>query len=296
VKHIDVCVCTCKRPQLLARLLQALAGQHTKDLFTYSISVADNDASESGRQVVEQFALRSAMQVRYSIEPRRNIALARNQSLAGTKGDYVAFIDDDEYPDANWLCALLQTCEANHADGVFGPVKPCFVQEPSRWVLEGGYFERPSHETGYRVGLSEARTGNALVRRKCLDGETGPFLEEFGLGGEDVDLFRRLMDQGSVFVWCDEAIVYEVVPQERCNRLYLIKRAVMRGSGSYRQKAGRLRAVLESMIAIPAYGLALPLSILAGEHYFMKSLLKACYYSGRLLASLNIEPVKDRNS
>ena len=41
--HVTVCVCTYKRPALLARLLDALARQATRGTFTYSLVVADND-------------------------------------------------------------------------------------------------------------------------------------------------------------------------------------------------------------------------------------------------------------
>ena len=51
-KHISVCVCTFKRPHMLAKVLDSLQHQRTNGLFTYSIVVADNDASRSGEPVV----------------------------------------------------------------------------------------------------------------------------------------------------------------------------------------------------------------------------------------------------
>src|SRR5213593_4788048 len=87
--HISVCVCTYKRPVYLKRLLTELGKQKTDGLFTYSIVVADNDHSRSAEPVVEDFTAGSSIPVRYCVEPRQNIALARNKAVGAACGDYV---------------------------------------------------------------------------------------------------------------------------------------------------------------------------------------------------------------
>src|SRR5271157_4115198 len=96
--HISVCVCTYKRPQLLQRLLDDLGTQETNGLFTYSIVVADNDHLRSGEAVVTGFAAASNIPVTYCVAPQQNISLARNEAIAHATGDFIAFIDDDEFP------------------------------------------------------------------------------------------------------------------------------------------------------------------------------------------------------
>lgn len=95
-KHI-VCVCTYKRPELLKRLLKIVALQETDQLFSYSIVVADN-GSQSARDVVAEFARSSEIPVPYCIQTQRNIALTRNKAIENAAGDFIAFIDDDEFP------------------------------------------------------------------------------------------------------------------------------------------------------------------------------------------------------
>src|SRR6266849_1727538 len=141
MKHIAVCVCTYKRPDYLKRLLRELAGQETGGLFTYSIVVADNDQSESARAVVSGFAPSSPIQIKYCAEPRQNIALARNKAIENAQGDYVAFIDDDEFPTTYWLKTLFKMCVQNGEDGVLGPVKPHFDVKPPKWVVHGKFYD-----------------------------------------------------------------------------------------------------------------------------------------------------------
>jgi hypothetical protein len=55
-----------------------------------------------------------------------------------------------------------------------------------------------------------------------------------------------------------------------------------------------VRNVLKSVIAVPAYALALPLLLLAGHHYFMRYLVRLADHVGRLLASVGLNPVTER--
>ena len=291
--HISVCICTYKRPQLLERLLQALRSQETDSQFTYSIVVADNDRSESARTVVSEFRLRTTTELVYCVEPQQNIALARNRALTHSVGDFIAFIDDDEFPGRNWLLRLFESCAEYGADGVLGPVKPYFESQPPDWIIKGKFYDRLTHHTGFIIDWTEGRTGNLLFRREILDGSANAFRSEFGAGGEDRDFFRRMIGAGRVFVWCNEAVAYEIVPPVRWTRRFMLKRALLRGKMSLNHQTGGIRSILISMAAVPLYCMALPLLFLSGQHNFMNYLIKVCDHGGRLLAFLGLNPVKE---
>jgi succinoglycan biosynthesis protein ExoM len=292
--HISVCICTFKRTDLLKRLLGHLENQETEGLFTYSVTVADNDHLESARPVVAAFSASHRLAVKYCVEPQENIALARNRAVEQAKGDFIAFIDDDEFPTENWLHKLFEARAAFGADGVLGPVKPQFETDPPRWVREGKFFERPEYPTGHRVGWAQSRTGNVLFRRQIINGDNAPFRSEFGTGGEDVDFFRRMAEKGCTFVWCNEAVVYEVVPTSRCKRKYLLKRALLRGSNSSKAPTHRLKSIAKSLIAVPCYTVALPILALFGQHVFLKYLIKLLDHTSKLFAYLGWKLVTER--
>jgi len=294
-KHISVCVCTFKRPGLLKRLLDALARQRSDGSFTWAVVVADNDRAQSARQVVEDFDAASSIRAVYCVEPEQNIARARNKTLENAAGDYIAFIDDDEFPADDWLLNLLKTCQKHEAAGVLGPVKAHYEEPPPKWATKGGFFERPTHETGFRIVAREARTGNVLFDRRILEGVKEPFRPQFGTGGEDVDFFTRMMEKGRVFVWCNEAPVFESVPPSRCNRGYLLRRALLRGRNSLKNPAGRARNIVKSLLAAPLYALVLPFLLIPGQHVFLKYLIKFMDHAGRLLALVGLNPVRERD-
>ena len=294
-RHITVCICTYQRPAWLKRLLEALEKQETSNLFTFSVVVADNDAARSGEEVVLSFASRSHLQVNYCREPIRNIALARNQAIKHAHGDFIAFIDDDEFPNRDWLAQLLQTCDKYNSAGVLGPVRPHFAETPPKWLLAGRFCERPEQPTGTVMAWSASRTGNVLFRRSILAGVVNPFDPEFGTGAEDKDFFMRMNQRGHVFIWCNEAIVFETVPPARWTRSYMFKRALLRGRNVLKHRDVRNKLILKSIVAAPLYSLILPLTLLFGQRVFMIYGVRLCDHLGRLLTVIGVNPIHERD-
>lgn len=293
--HVTVCICTYQRPQLLKKLLQNLTTQETGGEFTFSIVVVDNDAGQSARPVVEEYAAATDRAVLYLTESRRSISHARNKSLEPATGDYVAFIDDDEYPCKDWLRLLLKACRDFNASGILGPVRAYFDDRAPRWVRDGGFYDRPEHPTGFVMPWSECRTGNTLLKRAIFSGINPVFSPEFGSGGSDVDFFKRMSQKGHQFFWCNEAVVYEIVPPNRWDRGKLLKRALLRGKNAARHPENRrVPSLLKSMTAVLLYALALPFLQIRGHHLFMKYLVKWCDHAGKLLAVVGLNPIKER--
>jgi succinoglycan biosynthesis protein ExoM len=279
---------------MLERLLDALTLQTTDSSFTYSIVVTDNDEERSAEKLVSAFAQKSCVGVHYCNEPARNIALARNRGIQNATGDYIAFIDDDEFPVADWLRRLMDASRAYPSAGILGPVRPHFEGEPPAWVIKGRFCERPEHITGTVMPWTECRTGNVLFHSSIIEGNAEPFDQAFGTGGEDKDFFMRMTARGHVFVWCNEAIAYETVPSSRLTRNYMIKRALLRGRNTLKLSGGRFISVCKSAVAIPIYSLVLPIAFCFGGHCFMKYLIKTCDHLGKVLALVRLNPVSER--
>lgn len=293
--HISVCICTFRRVDLLQRLLHKLGDLETGGVFTYSIVVADNDELRSAEAAVSEFRTASAIAVTYCVEAQQNIAMARNKAVENAHGDFVAFIDDDEFPAPDWLLRLLETHLKYGVAGVLGPVKPRYECPPPDWMIRGGFFERCSYPTGHKLNWSETRTGNVLFKRSILRPDELPFRTEFDTGAEDLDFFRRMISGGCNFVWCNEAVVYEAVPLSRCTRAYLLRRALLRGSNFPKHLTHRFRGAIKSLVAVPCYTLALPLLALFGQHLFFSYTIKICDHGSRLLALLGWRLMTSRN-
>lgn len=228
--RIAICVATFKRPKGLARLLENLGGLE-RDGIQLLLIVADNDADESARDVVEGFAESMPFPVTYVVERARGIVSARNRLVAEARAadaEYIAFVDDDETVDPAWLKKLFSQLLASNADVVAGPQIFQFDDDVPDHVRSG--LELRQFPSGTPVGSFS--TGNVLIRTAALDEVEGPFDSRFNLtGGEDMFLGATLHSLGYTIVYCQEALVYEYVPKTRANMKWVLQRGYRSGTG-----------------------------------------------------------------
>ena len=101
-----------------------------------------------------------------------------------------------------------------------------------------------------------------------------------------------MTQKGHVFIWCDEAVVYEVVPPIRWTRSFMLKRAFLRGTITLQNPNFGGYSLAKSAIAVPVYAVALPFALLLGQHRFMDLLVRLCDHLGQLMAFVGITPVE----
>lgn len=295
---VTVCLCTYKRKHLY-KTLKSLSSQNLPDNVQLEVSVIDNDIEGSGRLYVDKIKKETDIIVNYSIEPRKNISLARNASVeqASKSSDWLAFIDDDETADVNWVKSLLVCAADYNAEVVVGRVETYYPEEAPVWISQGDYFGKTLPETG--VELNVGATCNALVKYCCLKGKEGPFDEQLGVtGGEDTDLFQRLHGAGCLIVACQDAIVSETVESHRLNSQFLIKKAVRVGEtyGSIFFDSLPLlpysyqfiKALLQASMALMLVALCLPF----GKAQYFKFVIKMMSNWGKIRYFTNQPPIE----
>lgn len=289
---IVICICTYKRPNLLKLLLNNIKALETNGLFTYSIVLVDNDRDQSGRSIYLNFKNNKIFDIKYFVEPIQNIALARNMAVSNANGQYVAFIDDDEYPCREWLLKQYKLCIEKNADGVLGPVIPYYEIEPPVWIKKGKFFERPNPSNGTILTWDQTRTGNALIKRYVFKEDL--FDQMYGSGGEDREYFKKMINKGYKFIWCNDSFVYEYVSKERMKKLFMLKRAILRGKVAAIQNNNIATDIIKSFIAIFIYTLILPLLLIGSKHLFMRYSIKCFDHIGKILGYLKIELIKEK--
>ncbi|HEU0096439.1 MAG TPA: glycosyltransferase family A protein [Rhizomicrobium sp.] len=225
---VVICIPTFRRPKMLRRLLNAIAALETEA--QVSVLVADNDAeSHAGLDLCNSMT-GYPWPLTAVIAPRRGIAQVRNtlieQALRG-EAQFIAMIDDDEWPQADWIDQFLKTARATKADVLQGS------------ILFGKGDAADGHgdirrATGPIAMLQGA--GNILIARAVLEDMAAPWFDpEFALtGGEDQDFFIRLKRAGKSFAWSDEARAHGDVPGTRASLGWLLRRAYSVGNSDMR--------------------------------------------------------------
>jgi glycosyltransferase involved in cell wall biosynthesis len=235
---VTIAIPTFRRPRGLERLLAALEKLDTTA--NVSVLVADNDAGRGdGAAVCERLRTRGyRWPLEWIVVRERGIAQTRNalveHVLAKRGAEFVAMIDDDEWPQPQWLNVFLRAHAETGADVLYGAVLREFERKPGIWAA-------------YCPGVASTRiasgpfnimpgAGNVLLRRACLEDLPKPcFDPAFALtGGEDKDFFTRLKQQGCKFAGVDDAICTEFVPASRANLRWALKRAYRIGNSDMR--------------------------------------------------------------
>lgn len=279
---------------MLRLLLEKLMLQEVNEGLTFSIVIIDNDSNRSALKLVNEFKNLSEINIIYDCEENQNISLARNKAVKNAKGDFIAFIDDDEIPINKWLLNLMRAYKKFNADGIQGPVYPIYNKETPKWVKRGKFYERPPYKDGQILNWRQGRTGNLFIHRNIFKNNPNIFDSRFGSGGEDQDFFRRTIEKGFVFKYCNNAIVYEHLPAIRWNKKFMIKRALLRGKSALNYQPKKLAGIIKSIVAVIFYTFSLPVVFILNHSLYMKYLIKIFDHLGKILGLFNLNLVKEK--
>jgi succinoglycan biosynthesis protein ExoM len=284
---VSICITTYRRSAGLSRLLDSLERLKLPPGLRAETIVVDNDAGESARSIVEARA--DALDpIRYCVEPRRNISHARNHAVSRARGEWLVFIDDDEAAEEDWIARYWELIERAQFDGAIGPVLPRLEEVVTPWLDVETFYTRRPHATGELLGAGDLYVGNSLVRRRLFDEHS--FDPAFGrTGGEDSEIFGRMLRAGAHFLWCDEARVVEFLPPERHRLGWLAQRA-FRGGCVYTRLArsstsgGSLKRALRALAQLCGFALLIPLAALGGRRALARIVQRMCTQAGHLWA------------
>jgi len=291
---VCLCVPTFRRPGGLRQLLSRVAGLDYGG--SLNVIVVDNDAEgRAGAEIVAALSPSFPFSLTCELEPRRGQTYAYNRAFARAcratpAVDYVAVLDDDEYPAAGWLTEMLAVASKFGADIVGGPVLPVF-DDPGHWLAGSGVFAPTRHASGPVPMIYGA--GNMLIRRDVLEQYLDePFRHDFAFtGGSDEEFFWRCRRDGRSFAWADAALVFEAVPRSRTTVGYVLRRKFRIGTGATRierrlgrNAAGMLRGWCKGFGLVGIGILSLPVAACGGRPALIHSLMRTARGAGRIAA------------
>lgn len=170
----------------------------------------------------------------------RGASGARNTGAAASRGEMLAFLDDDAIASPNWLESLLQHFKDPKVVGVGGRLEPLWNTHRPQWfppefdwAVGCSYMGMPESAAMVRNVFSNTM----VIRRQAFDA-VGGFRDDFGKIGtwsrpEDTDLCLRMAeyDGGGTWIYEPSAIVGHQVPAERTTLSYFLRRCYYEGQG-----------------------------------------------------------------
>ena len=109
---ISVIMLTYNRENLVGRAIESILKQTERD---FEFIIVDNGSSDNSGKIADEYASKDA-RIRVVHRVRGNIGSGRNTGLDMAQGDYVAFIDDDDWAEPDFLEFLYALATENNAE------------------------------------------------------------------------------------------------------------------------------------------------------------------------------------
>ena len=238
--RLSLVIATYNRAEQLMVTLGSVAMQ-SAEAETWECIVVDNNSKDDTRKRVEAFQSKhNTLNIRYIFEPNQGLSHARNAGIKASRGDIVAFIDDDERIVEDFITAYIELFD-QHPDAMAagGEIIAEYPTGRPRWMSR--YTERPIANPmsfGDRVRLFPSGRipggGNMAMRRRLFD-SVGMFNTSLGrtgkrlLGGEESDLFERIVKHEYRVYYAPRAVMYHIIPEEKLSHDYFVRLATNTG-------------------------------------------------------------------
>lgn len=206
---ISVIIPVFNRPLELGRALGSLASQTVAD---FDVIVCDDGSTEDIRSVVSTFS--GSLDLKYvRIQNSGGPARPRNLACEHAKGEWLSFLDSDDWWDQKRIEKVLAVIDCNcevvyHSLRRYSRISNGEITNLSRYVGRGiiGNPLRDMICKGNPIAIS-----GAVVQRKAYE-KVGGFDEATSLASvEDFDLWLRLAEGGARFKYIADALgVYSI--------------------------------------------------------------------------------------
>ena len=231
--ELSIIISTYNNSASLMRTLLSVSEQDA-DKNIWECVVINNNSTDD---TVEQFAAfakeHADINIRLVDEPQQGLSYARNRGIVESKGQILAFIDDDETINKGFVSAYIDLFQNHGAFIAAGALKVRYDSARPRWMSH--YTEKMIAnplDLGNEI-ITITRTvmptgGNMAFNREVFNlyGNFDTSLGRRGnelFGGEENDLFERIRDLGERIFYTPHAIVYHHIADKKLTAEYFDK-------------------------------------------------------------------------
>ncbi|HEY9802538.1 MAG TPA: hormogonium polysaccharide biosynthesis glycosyltransferase HpsE [Leptolyngbyaceae cyanobacterium] len=219
-------------PQVLDKLLAQTGIEHLH----WEVIVIDNNSSDRTPEVVKDYQPKfTQCELKYFVETQQGLAFGRLKAVNEAKGKFVAFLDDDNLAEPDWVLQSYNFGEEHPLAGAWsGQIHGDFeVKPPDNFSQIQPFLAIREH--GQKPFIFDADNlrlppGAALVIRKQAWLESVPqhfaFTGRVGkslVAGEDTEVILHLHKSGWEIWYNPKMEIYHQIPHWRLERNYLLK-------------------------------------------------------------------------
>lgn len=233
---ISLVICTRNRAEPLRRCLDNLTRLRCDQ--QWELVLVDNGSTDNTQEVIGPFQKTVPCRFTRVYEAAPGLGRARNAGWRAASGEFLSFTDDDCYPQADFLDAVLRGFEGKPSVGFVGG--RILLHDPTDYpitIQEQDRQEFLPARTFIPAGLIQG--ANMSFRRAAIEAVNG-FDEWFGAGAlfacEDVDLVARISAAGWDGAYDPGPLVYHHHGRKTKADAARLMKQYDRGRGAYYAK------------------------------------------------------------
>ena len=185
----------------------------------HEVIVVDDGSSDNSAAIVEAIA---DPRVRLVRQPNAGVSAARNRGIALATGDWIAFLDADDWYHPEMLAALKQAHEACPEAGLLGAQSRTMqnvLDDPDPWPVSDSFFEvEVVDDLRQRWMRTAPFNSSSVAIRASVLREMGTCFIEGESHGEDLDMWFRVADRTPVAVVNAPFAAIRVLPDSLSRR------------------------------------------------------------------------------
>ena len=227
IMQIHAVLPTYNRGHLLARSVDSFLAAEPPDGVPTALFIVDNNSKDDTGRIAQDHAARHPGRIHAVFDGQQgrhhalNAGIARSGAQPGADpADVVAFFDDDELLDPQWLRVLARNTKDPAVDYVGGEMRPDWKATPPPWfpqgfngvvgIVQNGALRRQYGDPGFEAMLVG---GSTAIRRSVL-ARCGPYSPDF-MYAEDRYMHMQLDRIGAAGSYDPDLVVLHTAPQKR---------------------------------------------------------------------------------
>ncbi len=209
---VSLIITTYNRARLLPRAVNSVFDQTYED---YELIIVDDCSTDSTPEIIQSFENPRVRSFRHEIN--RGLSAARNTGIANARGEYIAFLDDDDECTPNRLTDQVSILDSNPNAGlVYGWIEEINDATGARRVprnIQNTHSGRAAFEAAL-TGVSDTASMAYPCIRASIIRQVGGYDERVPTNGEEA-LFMT-----SVTQICDAEYVPSIIGRIHVNHTY----------------------------------------------------------------------------
>lgn len=230
---LSIIISTYNNANSLVRTLSSLVEQDA-DKSLWECVVVNNASTDETESLFERFASEhKELNLRMVRESQQGLSFARNCGINEAKGQFVAFIDDDETVNREFVSSYIDLFNNYGAFAGAGAIKVCYDSARPKWMSY--YTEKmianpiDLGEKVVTITSSVTPAGGNMAFNREIFALYGGFNTSLGrkgselLGGEENDMFDRIRNLGERIFYAPNAVVYHHIADSKLTPEYFDK-------------------------------------------------------------------------